>query len=124
MSQHAPGIVCIVHGIQASWPKLDNGKFVVIVKLYRESRIFGRFWAVRPYDPMQSLHGYKNGTPVLSKQVATMQKNLIPLGPEHEMELNHDPINEQARPSIAEVDNAGSPAGQSQLLRRSLPRRG
>ena len=91
MTAHAPGVACIVHGIRDSWSARDNGRIVVIVKFKRESRLHGRFWVIRPRDGEPDLHSYRETQPSRSRNVSTLQKYLIPLGPEAFMEFYREP---------------------------------
>lgn len=83
MTMHAPGVVCIAHGLRGRWISQDNGKLVVIIERRHFSRRYGQFWLVRAYDMQDWLHVFSiaEGNH-LAKTVAAPQRNLIPLGPE------------------------------------------
>lgn len=103
---HAPGVACIVHGLTATWSSRDNGRIVVIIKLARESRIYGKFWVVRPREGEPDLHSYNNDRqPNRSRRVSTLQKNLIPLGPEPYLEHHAEPQDTQAEAAAAAAIN-------------------
>ncbi len=83
---HAPGVVCIVHGLRRRWPAQDNGKLVVITSKLWRSRYQGQLWQVRPYISGDLLHGFHplDSVPVLTTKIQAPQRNLIPLGPERD----------------------------------------
>lgn len=85
MTMHAPGVVCIAHGLRGAWVSKDNGKLVVIIERGHHSIRIGQLWKVRPYLADDWLHVFnlRKGNH-LAKAVMAAQRNLIPLGPEHD----------------------------------------
>lgn len=91
MSQHAPGVVCIVSGVtQNSWAAKDNGRLVVIVRLSHISPRGANVWVIKPFrkedGPLHVMRMTKiaGWQPVLTSRVRAAQKYLIPIRPEGE----------------------------------------
>lgn len=89
MTQHGPGVVCIVVGVKDSWGSKNNGRLVVIRKLDHVKPKKGPYWRceARPGEPPLYVWEYTNVSGILPGRKRTApipQKHLIPIRPEEE----------------------------------------